>query len=468
MKTKISGLLALVLLFGLTASAEPNRLLIANALIVTLVEGQEEPFMGYIVVDASGRISAIGKGQPPPGVGATVVFDADGQVAMPGFLSGHSHLRGSVSRGLAADQWVTEWGRVTQWLLNGNKTEPKDLYYYTLHGALDMLRGGVTTVYNYTTGGGVEANAEQLEAEFDAGGHFVFGYSPPARDLSLTMEESKAQVRSFLDLVQSHPKRDLVLRLSFGSIAMRWTEDETRREFELLKAFPEFGMDIQLHYLEPPPTVPRTYYERSNFDWLKKYGILGPNLTYAHFIHPTEEILQESIKAGATMSWNPLSNGRLASGLADIPRYLKMGMTVGMGIDGQASADISDPFENMRVGIYGLRFRDADPRGLQPLDMLRLHTIGTARAIRVADQVGTLEPGKLGDVLLIDPHWPDTGPITDLYATLVFACDRMNISNVFVAGNHIMAHGKHTAIDMNAVTAEVLRRVATKTGKPAR
>jgi cytosine/adenosine deaminase-related metal-dependent hydrolase len=445
-----------------------DRLLIANATIVTLVEGQEEPFTGYILVDSTGRIAQIGKGDPPPALGAANVFDADGQIAMPGFLSGHSHLRGSVSRGLAADQWVTEWGRVTQWLLTGNKVEPKDLYYYTLHGALDMLRGGVTTVYNYTTGGGVEANAEQLEAEFDAGGHFVFGYTAPAREPGLTHDEMRAQVRAYLDLAKNHPKRDLLLRSSFGSIAMRWTEEETRKEFELLKEFPEFEMDMQLHYLEPPPTVPRTYYERSNFVWLKKYGILGPNLTYAHFIHPTEEILQESVKAGATMSWNPLSNGRLASGLADIPRYLKMGMTVGMGIDGQASADIADPFENMRVGLYGLRFRDQDPRGLQPIDMLRLHTIGTAKAIRVAKDVGTLEVGKLGDILLVDPHWPDTGPVTDLYATLVLACDRMNISNVFVAGNHVMAHGKHTSIDDKAVTQEVLRRVATKTGKPDR
>ena len=273
-----TALLLLACPVAVIPARSADRLLIANATIVTLVEGQEEPFTGYILVDSVGRISRIGKGAPPPALGAVTVFDADGQVAMPGFLSGHSHLRGSVSRGLAADQWVTEWGRVTQWLLAGNKTEPNDLYYYTLHGALDMLRGGVTTVYNYTTGGSVEANAEQLEAEFDAGGHFVFGYSPPARDTALTMDEMRAQVRSYLDHANGHPKRDLLLRHSFGSIAMRWTEEETRREFELLKEFPEFEMDIQLHYLEPPPTVPRTHYERSNFQWLKKYGILGPNL----------------------------------------------------------------------------------------------------------------------------------------------------------------------------------------------
>ena len=460
-----------LLLVSVAGAAEPNRLLIANATIVTLVEGQEEPFLGYVLVDPAGRISAIGKGNPPAEVGAAVVFDADGQVAMPGFLSGHSHLRGSVSRGLAADQWVTTWVRPTQWHLQSHRLNPGDLYHYVLHGAIDMLRGGVTTVYNYTNGVfGVPAEIyfEQLEAEFDAGGHFVFGYAP-ARDEGKPIEDIRAEVRGYFERVKNHPKRELLLRSSVGSVAMGRDEEKTRIEFEIAQEFPEFGGDMQLHYLEAPPVAGNsTSSGRDNFYRLEKYGILGPKLTYAHFIHPTEEILQKSVAAGATMSWNPLSNGRLASGLADIPRYLKMGMIVGMGIDGQASADIADPFENMRVGLYGLRFRDASPAGLQPIDMLRLHTIGTARAIRVADQVGTLEVGKLGDILLVDPHSPDTGPVTDLYATLVLACDRMNISNVFVAGNHVMSHGKHTSLDMAAVTQEVLRRVAAKPDKPTR
>lgn len=448
---------------------EINRLLLTNATIVTLVEGEEDPFDGYIVVDASGRITSIGRGDPPSDIEAALVFDANGQVAMPGFLSGHSHLRGSVARGLATDQWVTTWSGPTQWHIQAERLDPGDLYHYVLHGALDMLRGGVTTVYNYTNGVfGVprEIYFEQLDAEFDAGGHFVFGYSP-ARDVEKSMRDVRAEVRWYLDHVKNHPKRELLLRSSIGSVAFNRPEAQARVEFDVLEEFPEFEKDMQLHFLEAPPRPGNsTTNGQQNFPLLEKYGVLGPNLTYAHFIHPTEEILRASVERGATMSWNPLSNGRLASGLADIPRYLEMGMTVGMGIDGQASADIADPFENMRVGLYGVRFRDQDPRGLQPIDMLRLHTIGTAKAIRVADQVGTLEVGKLGDILLIDPFWPDTGPIQDLYATLVLACDRMNISNVFVGGKHVMRHGKHMWIDAAQLSREVKRRISTKVGRP--
>jgi 5-methylthioadenosine/S-adenosylhomocysteine deaminase len=451
-------------------AAKPlNRLLVTNCQIITLVVGEEDPFNGYIVVGEDGRIAQIGHGRAPAEIEAEIVFDAAGKVAMPGFISGHSHLSGSVTRGLAIDQWVTEWSKAISWLSTAGRPEPGDYYHYVLHGALDMLRGGVTTVYNYTTGpvgAGSDLYLEQLEAEFAAGGHFVFGYYPPVRDPGKSFEQMKADVRAYLNRAQTHPRRELLLRSSFGSIAMRWTEDISQIEFDLLKAFPEFGLDMQMHYLEPPPTVPRTIYERGNFPWLKRHGVLGPNLTFAHFIHPTDEILTASVAAGATMIWNPLSNGRLGSGLADVPRYLKLGMTVGMGIDGQSSADVADPFENMRVGMYGFRFRDRDPRGFQPLDMLRLHTIGTAKAIRVDKDVGTLAVGKFGDVLLIDPYWPDTGPIIDLYATLVLACDRMNIASVFVAGRHVMEGGKHTTINMAEVSREVQRRVASKKGRP--
>jgi 5-methylthioadenosine/S-adenosylhomocysteine deaminase len=459
------------LLVSGACAAPLNRLLVANCQVITLVAGEEDPFNGYIIVGPDGRIARIGKGPAPVDIEAELVVDAQGKVAMPGFISGHSHLAGSVTRGLASDQWVTDWSRAISWLGAPGLPQRGDFYYYALHGALDMLRGGVTTVYNYTTGpvgAGSDIYLEQLDAEFAAGGHFVFGYYPSVRDPGKTFEEMKADVRAYLARVAVDPRRELLLRSSFGSIAMRWTEDVSKVEFDLLKAFPEFGLDIQMHYLEPPPTVPRTLYERTNFSWLKRHGILGPNLTFAHFIHPTDEILQEAVAAKATMIWNPLSNGRLGSGLADVPRYQKLGLTVGMGLDGQSSADVADPFENMRVGMYAFRFRDRDPRGFQPLDLLRLHTIETAKAIRVADQVGTLEAGKFGDVLLIDPFWPDTGPIIDLYATLVFACDRMNIASVFVAGRHVMQQGKHTSIDMKQVSQEVQRRVASKPGRPGR
>jgi cytosine/adenosine deaminase-related metal-dependent hydrolase len=160
------------------------------------------------------------------------------------------------------------------------------------------------------------------------------------------------------------------------------------------------------------------------------------------------------------MSWNPLSNGRLGSGFADIPKYLKAGIQVGMGLDGQASADISDPFENMRMGLYAMRDKYQDAAIMHPVDVLRFHTIGTAKVLGVADKVGSLVAGKYGDFLIVDPALMDTGPVFDLYATLVFACDNSNVESVYVGGDLAIDRGQPVRQDMKAISADVAARVA--------
>lgn len=441
---------ACLLLFSatvLTAGETPFAgLVVTNAIITPLDWSEREPYLGYMVVGADGRITALGEGAPP--VSAVPVLDVGGKIVMPGFLSVHSHLSGSVSRGRAADQWVTEW-RLSGSRSRGNTNADTvgNTYATTLHGAMDFLFGGVTTTYNYASMGRTpETVDEQLQAVLDAGGHYVFGTNIP--EASPNKEELADYLRKFAAGVKSKPGAERILKLSMSSVAMRWTEEESRFEFELLKSIPEFGMDMEMHYLEPPPNVPRTVYERSNFVWLEKYGILGPNLTYAHFVHPTEEILAKSIAAGATMSWNPLSNARLASGLADVTRFRKMGLTVGMGLDGMGSADIADPFQNMRVGLYGLRFRDQNPNVMSPREILHLHTLESAKAMRVAKDVGSLEVGKYADFLVIDQNEPSTGPLYNVYATLVFACSRANIDAVYVAGRPIIKNHEFVNLDI--------------------
>ena len=216
----------------------------------------------------------------------------------------------------------------------------------------------------------------------------------------------------------------------------------------------EFGVLNQTHYLEAPPDKDQ---EQKLFQNFIDAGSLGPNLYFGHFIHTTDEILKKSAAAGSGMSWQPLSNGRLASGIADIPKYLSLGIKVGMGVDGQASADVADPFENMRMGLYFLRAKYQDPAIMQPIDILRLHTMGSAEVMGVADKVGSLEVGKLADFDVISPP----APVFDAGATVVFACGAMNLDAVYVGGEKIVDHGAFTRSDMATVTAEVGTRVSS-------
>src|SRR6202011_6111815 len=103
------------------------------------------------------------------------------------------------------------------------------------------------------------------------------------------------------------------------------------------------------------------YEQQGKFGWFLRSGLLWKQLIFGRFLHTNPFILEESGKAGVAMSWKPLSNGRLASGTANIPACLKAGIRVGMGVDGEASGDVADPFENMRTGLYAIsdKYEDA-------------------------------------------------------------------------------------------------------------
>jgi 5-methylthioadenosine/S-adenosylhomocysteine deaminase len=155
-------------------------------------------------------------------------------------------------------------------------------------------------------------------------------------------------------------------------------------------------------------------------------------------------MIVEAASCGCAMSWQPTYNGRLASGFADIRACVDAGMRVGVGLDDQSCTDISDPFANMRFGIYSQRAHARDPGAMGVAEMLRMHTLDSAEALGVADRLGSLEVGKHADFLVVDPREPDTGPIWNAMGTYVLACGLRNLKAVYVGGNRIAQDGKLT------------------------
>ena len=127
-----------------------------------------------------------------------------------------------------------------------------------------------------------------------------------------------------------------------------------------------------------------------------------------------------------------------------------------MGVDGSASGDVCDPFQNMRMGMYALRMRDSNAAVMSSIDILRMHTLKTAQVLEVDDRVGSLESGKFADFLIIQPG----APIFDPYSTVVLATSANDIESVWVRGRKMVENGKFSNHDMVAIKREVARRVA--------
>ena len=145
-------------------------------------------------------------------------------------------------------------------------------------------------------------------------------------------------------------------------------------------------------------------------------------------------------------------------------------MTIGVGLDDQACTDISDPWQNMRIGIYQQRAATGDPNSMSPADMLRLHTRGSAEVLRVGDRVGSLEPGKFADFVVVDPRSPDIGPLWHPIDNYVLACGLRNLKKVFVGGKLVNENGVSTnprAAEASAKLHEQLPALAHRVGWPA-
>jgi cytosine/adenosine deaminase-related metal-dependent hydrolase len=442
-------LLTTSLLLALASESFVNAYYVRSDMIVTMADGPESLVDGYMEVGDDGRIIRIEAGDPDASE-VDELIDARGRIVMPGFLSGHNHLWQSAFRGLAGDKELYGWIEELHWTF-GKFFDDGDMYSFTLHGALDQLSNGITSTLNHsqTIAPTYSNYIEQYTAEMDAGQHFIFSYALDRKEPDFAVRKAK-----LVDLIAAN---DAIAGpnpcLGFGlhGVGIYMGGEVLEQEVSVAK---ELDLDIQVHYLEEKAQSLES--GQSKFAAMQAGGGVWDGLVYAHFIHVTDEILQASVAAGAKMIWNPLSNGRLASGLADVPHYIDEGLQVGMGVDGAASADIADPFQNMRMGMYALRMRDSDAEIMGSYEVLELHTLKTAEVLEVADQVGSLEPGKLADFLIIDP----VSPVFDPYGTLVFATDVSHIDSVWVQGVKQVENGKPLLHDFAAVRADMNQRVA--------
>jgi cytosine/adenosine deaminase-related metal-dependent hydrolase len=432
--------------------------------------GQERPFVGYLLVGEDGRILQVGAGAPPASVAADRVVDAAGDLVAPGFISAHSHIFTSPFRGIGTDETLYGWGQALGRLYKFIDSD--DIYWCTLHGSVDFLRNGITTAFDFTNSGAVGGAAvgvgekvpgpvlkpgpfeeNQIRAKADAGLRFIDSVGLVRVG---THDEIIARYAQVYKYAYDHYGRNpLFLKMALsGGLQRAPTKDTAYLEVEVMR---KFGVMNHAHFLESPERVPE---QQAKFYWYQEAGALGPDFIFAHFIQTNPDILRIAAKAGCSMSWQPASNSRLASGVADIPLYRAFGIGVSVGLDDQACTDISDPFQNLRIGLALIRTKYRDAKALSVYDMLYLHTLASAQVLGIADKVGSLEPGKFADFLVVDPRDPDTGPIHNALATYVYACGLRNLKSVYVGGKLVADGTRVLTVDEARLHAEVYTRLA--------
>jgi 5-methylthioadenosine/S-adenosylhomocysteine deaminase len=207
-------------------------------------------------------------------------------------------------------------------------------------------------------------------------------------------------------------------------------------------------------------TIAREKYSATPAQYLESLGFFGPRTLAAHGVHLTPDDLATLRKRAVGVAHNPESNMKLASGTAPVLAMRAAGVPVGLGTDGAASNNDLDMFEAMRQAALLHKLQSNDPRALPAPAVIAMATRDGARALGLEREIGSLEPGKRADIIVVSMSSPRQTPMYDPMSHLVYATRGDDVRTTIVNGRLLMRDRKVLTLDEPAVLAEARRLAA--------
>lgn len=431
----------------LAASATPGfaqprlerPLLIRGAHVMTMGPQGDLPEADVLV--RGSRIAAIGTRLASEGA---QTIEAQGQILLPGFVDTHNHLWLSQMRGLFGRSEQTRYFPLAERL--GAAYLPQDMRIGTSFGAAGALSAGVTTTLAYCDNIRSPKDAEAaLQALVESGirARFLYaGHDGLAADVPLAIDHLR---QLHLDRTGWAGDAPVELGLGWRTPAAGSGDAIAATALNELRRVRELGLPISTHISgQDGPAQLRFLMQRS---------LLGPDMLLVHATGADPQALRAVERAGAAISLTPITEHRIGFGLTRLSHYTDAVSRVGLGIDG-ALAGAPDMFAVMRNGHMVQTAVSEDELAILPREVLRLATIGGARAIGMDAAIGSLEPEKQADMILVDPAALNMGfPRDDPSALLVYSAKPHNVAMVMVGGKILKQGGRMTRLDERRLVA---------------
>ncbi|MEU3980934.1 8-oxoguanine deaminase [Streptomyces sp. NPDC026672] len=456
--------------------AAVQRTVVENCAIATVDADDTEYAQGHVVL-ADDRIEAIGAGGAPEGLENVVRrIDATGHLVTPGLVNTHHHFYQWITRGLATDHNLFDW-LVALYPTWARIDEP--MVYAAAQGSLAMMaRGGVTTAmdhhYVHPRGAG-DLSGAIVRAARETGVRFTLargsmdlgekdGGLPPdfaVESLDGALAATEATVREHHDASFGAMTQVAVAPCSPFSVST----ELLRQGAELAR---RLGVRLHTHGSE---TVEEEKFCHERFgmgptDYFASTGWLGEDVWMAHCVHMNDSDIDAFARTGTGVAHCPSSNARLAAGIARVPDMLAAGVPVGLGVDGTASNESGELHTELRNALLVGRLGPHREAALNARQALRLGTYGGARVLGRAAEIGSLEPGKLADLVLWRMDTLAHASIADPVTALVLGAPAP-VTAAFVNGRQTVADGRLLLVDEDAVarsTRAEARRLARIAG----
>ncbi len=424
-------------------------LLVAGGTVVTMDRDFTVHDPGFVAVSED-RIVAVGPLADVGGYSATRTLDATDSIVIPGLINGHQHAPMTLFRGLGSDLKLMDW--LTRYIFPAeSKSVDRDFVFWgALLAATEMLESGTTTFVDMYYFEEEVARATSTAGMRGILGQTVIGF--PAPDYP-TPEATLNGAERFIVDWKGDP-------LVIPAVAPHAPYTCSREVLDASRALAEkHDVPLIIHLAETRDEV-RQVEKNTGFRpvaYLNKIGFLVDRLIAAHVVWVDEEEIRFLKERGVGVIHNPESNMKLSSGASPVPLLLAAGVDVGLGTDGAASNNNLDLLQEADTMAKLHKFVSEDPTAIPAREALVAATMGSARALNLDAELGSLEVGKKADLVVLGLAEASAVPVHDPYAQLVYSLDGSAVETVIVNGRVVVENGRITTIDRKELFREVER-----------
>jgi len=415
-------------------------IIIKNGQVLTINSKMEVIENGVVVIKDK-KIIDLGDDSLLKKYTAEKIIDAKQGIVMPGMVNTHCHLPMIAFRGLGEegieDQLMGYFMPLEKEMLSR-----KLIYDATIHGTIDMAMSGVTTYADMYYHIDEMAKATKNIGLRAVLGQTIVGF--PVVDAS----ESYGGLKYAEQLIKTFENEELVI-LALAPHAPYTVSKE--KLLEVKKLADKHNLLIHIHAAEfedEKMQIKDNVENLSVIKYLDKIGFLDSNVLLAHCNYVDEEDFKIIESKGARIAHNPMANAKGATGTARIVEALNYKIPIGIGTDGPMGSNVVDLFKVMTYTNTIQRIRKMDRTIMTPDVVVRMATMGGAEALGLDKKIGSLEIGKLADIIIIETQSMNMIPNYEPHATLVFQANPHNVETTIVNGKIIVENRKLMTYDI--------------------
>lgn len=421
-------------------------ILFINATVVTMEP--ENPVLKNAFVSVDGtKIASVGTARPAGEFDR--VIDCAGKVLMPGLVNAHTHVPMALLRGYGGGHDLQHW--LNDWIFPAEaRLDDRCVAAGTALGLAEMIASGTTCIADMYMN--TEAIAKTiLEAGISANlscGTVYFG--DPADFSPETCNDCGNQTRLFENWHNAGDGQIIVdasIHAEYTSCppAWAWVADFAQKH----------GLSVHMHISETRSEHENCLnkYGKTPVALMDQYGVWVNGGHAAHCVWVSDEDMELMREKHITAVHNPVSNLKLASGVARVPQMLRAGVNVALGTDGVASNNSHDLFEEIKLAAILHKGTTGDPVAVSAYEALAMATVNGARAL--GRDAGVIAPGKTADLILLDFDAENLFPCHDVLENLVYSANGSNVVMNVARGKIIYENGTFLTLDLEKIKAEV-------------